>query len=221
MAAAKRKPTAIAIARSVFISAPHTRGRRSSNDGYTTKRKSLSRRGFMIMNSRTFRRPLVSFVFSRLRGKPTPRASGAQGVVQFPNQTLRPRNRVGRIVPSLSLLLVQVIRYVQGRENGNFCRIDCRRSLGDLSHARIDEPGQVVDVGAVAFGADVVGLPEDLHLSHAAPSFNRDADSFRGKSLVSVLSWSQQFRSSSGRRSGSRRPAGTGPQPFETSAASR
>ena len=142
------------------------------------------------MDSRTFR---TTPRFLRVR-EADAAPSGAQGVVQFSNQTLRPRNRVGRIVPSLSLLLVQVIRYVQRRENGNFCRIDCRRSLGDLSHSRIDESGEIVNIGAVAFGADVIGLPEDLHLSHAAPSINRDADSFRSESLASVLSWSQYFR---------------------------
>ena len=34
--------------------------------------------------------------------------------------------------------------------------------------------------GAVAVGADVVGLPEDLDLRHASPPVHGDSDSFRG-----------------------------------------
>ena len=95
--------------------------------------------------------------------------SGTQGVVQFPYQTLRPRHGVGRIVPALSLLLVKVIGYVQGREDGNFCRVHCCRPLGDFFHPRIDKSSKVVNVAAVSFGADVVRLPEDFDLSHVAP----------------------------------------------------
>src|SRR6266581_4724281 len=131
IAAARRKPTAIAIARSVFISAPHTRERRSLGGSYTMMRKSLSRRGFRISNSNAFKSTTRRARCSRVAGAAP---SGAQGVVQFSNQTFRPRNRVGRIVPSLSLLLVKIVRYVQRRENGNFCRVNRRRSLGYFFH---------------------------------------------------------------------------------------
>ena len=41
--------------------------------------------------------------------------------------------------------------------------------LRHFFHTGIDEAGQIVNVAAVAFGADAVRLPEDLDLSHAAP----------------------------------------------------
>ncbi len=56
IAAARTKPAAIAIARSVFISAPPYPGaRRSHAAGYTMMRKSFSRRGFAISNSRALK----------------------------------------------------------------------------------------------------------------------------------------------------------------------
>src|SRR2546428_576214 len=130
IAAARRNPTAIAIARSLSISALLPGDAEAHAAGYTTKRKSRSRRGFAIVKTRILRLTTRYFVYSRSIREADAAPSGAQGVVQFSYQTLRPRNRVGRIVPSLSLLLMQVIRYVQRREDGNFCRVDGRRSPG-------------------------------------------------------------------------------------------
>src|SRR5262249_45003210 len=193
--AAITTPAAIAIARSVFISAPPLPGRPKPLAGYTTIRKFFSRRVLSIKGYRTVF-PTTRFI----RVLPTDRecrrrASGSQGVVQFPYETLRPRHRVGRIVPALSLLLVKVIGNVQCREDSNFCRVHGCRPLGDFFHPGIHKTGEVVHVGTVSFGADIVCLPEDLDLSHVAPLVRGQlSGSFRSGSLVPVLSRSQRFR---------------------------
>src|SRR6266496_6661579 len=95
--------------------------------------------------------------------------SGSQGVVQFSNQAFGPDPKVcGLACPTL-LRLVKIIRDVQGSQDGNLRRIHRRCPFRYFFHSRVDEAGQVMNVGAVTFGADVVGLAEDLHLRDAAP----------------------------------------------------
>ena len=95
--------------------------------------------------------------------------SGPQGVVQFSNQAFGPDPKVRRLAGSTLLRLVKIVRDVQSSQDGNFRRIHRRGPFRDFFHSRVDQAGQIMNVGAVTFGPDVVGLAEDLHLRDAAP----------------------------------------------------
>ncbi len=94
--AATARPAAMAIARDVLMSAPLCPGDAEDRGGYTMRRKSLPDEGSILPAPGNPIRPIASIraPFGVADASP----SGAQGVVQFPNQAFRPRQRVRRIV---------------------------------------------------------------------------------------------------------------------------
>ena len=154
-------------AKDMFISAPHARGRPRKSRLHEERKRCFRRR-------KTFearypdRNHSLSFV--------SPTGSGCRRAFRRPGR--RPVSESGArralcasagSTFSTLLHLIKIVRNIQSRQNGNFCRIHRCRPVSHFLHPGIDETGQVMNVAAIAVGADAVRLAEDLDLSHAAP----------------------------------------------------
>src|SRR5271154_1462549 len=151
-------------------------------------RKRLCRRGLTIVRPGPSTRPLgVPIVCApNFSGVPTHRLSGAQGVVQFSNQAFHTGLRIRGVALPFLFRLVKIIRNVQGGEDRDLRGVDRRRPFRNFFHSRIYETSQIMNVTALAIGADAVRLAENLYLSHTAPLVQIETlTPFRGESSSS------------------------------------